>query len=186
MTYYSIILFVHIGGALGFFVALGVEWISMRQLRGAATVEHVREWLRVATGVRRLGMAAMLTLLVSGFGMMALAHSSGAWLMVAFGSLILLSVLAVTLSFKRIGIITRAMTTEAGPVSASLRDLLRHPLLWIAIQTRVALALGIVFLMTDKPDLGGSLLTIGVATVLGLVLALPIVGRERSQDAPAA
>ena len=78
------------------------------------------------------------------------------------------------------------MTTEAGAVSASLRDLLRHPLLWIAIQTRVALASGIVFPMTVKPDVGGSLLTIGVATVLGLVLALPIVGRERSQDAPAA
>jgi hypothetical protein len=63
------------------------------------------------------------------------------------------------------------MTTEAGAVSASLRDLLRHPLLWIAIQTRVALASGIVFPMTVKPDVGGSLLTIGVATVLGLVLA---------------
>jgi hypothetical protein len=34
MNYYSIVLFVHIGGALGFFVALGVEWISVGRLRG--------------------------------------------------------------------------------------------------------------------------------------------------------
>jgi len=60
--------------------------------------------------------------------------------------------------------------------------LLHHPLLWIAIQTRVAIALGIVFLMTVKPDLSRSLLTIGVAIVLGLVSALPIRGRERAQE----
>ena len=186
MNYYSIVLFAHIVGALGFFVALGVEWISVGQLRDATTTEQVRAWMRVATGVRRLGMASMLALLVSGFSMMAITQIGGAWLIVAFWSLVLLSVLAVTLSFKRMGAITRAMSMEAGVVSASLRQLLRYPLLWIAIHIRVAIALGIVFLMTVKPDVGGSLLTIGVATVLGLILALPRVGRERTQDAPAA
>jgi hypothetical protein len=186
MNYYSIVLFVHIAGALGFFVALSVEWISVAQLRGATTAEQVRAWMRVATGVRRLGMASMLALLVSGFFMMAIAQIGGAWLIVAFWSLVVLAVLAVTLSFKRMGAITRAMSTEAGIVSASLRQLLRHPLLWIAIHIRVAIALGIVFLMTVKPDVGGSLLTIGGATVLGLALALPRAGRERAQDAPAA
>lgn len=48
-----------------------------------------------------------------------------------------------------------------------------------------AMALGIVFLMTVKPDLGASLLTIGVAIVLGLASALPIPGRERVQEEPA-
>ena len=38
---------------------------------------------------------------------------------------------AVTLSFKRMGAITRAMSTEAGVVFTSLRQLLRHPLLWV-------------------------------------------------------
>lgn len=186
MNYYAMILFVHIAGALGFFVALGVEWISIRQLRGATTTEQVGEWIRVATSVRRLGMASMLALLVSGFSMMAIAQIGGAWLIVAFWSLVVLAVLAVTLSFRRMRTIMRAMATDAGAVSAGLRALLRHPLLWVAIQIRVALALGIVFLMSVKPDLIGSLLTVGVATVLGLVLAVPILSRERVQDAPAA
>jgi hypothetical protein len=55
MNDYSIVLFVHIVGALGFFVALGVEWLSLRHLRRATTAEQVREWIRVSTGVRRLG-----------------------------------------------------------------------------------------------------------------------------------
>ena len=33
MNYYSIALFLHVVGALGFFVVLGLEWTSLRQLR---------------------------------------------------------------------------------------------------------------------------------------------------------
>ncbi len=185
MSNYSITLFFHIVGALGFFVALGVEWMSVRHLRRAATAEQVREWIRSSTGVRRLGMASMMALLVSGFSMMAIAHSGGAWVIVAFWSLVLLSILAVALSFRRMAAIGRAVTTEDGPVSPGLRQLLHHPLLRIAIQTRVAIALGIVFLMTVKPSLSGSLLAIGVATVLGLASALPMPGRERAKEEPA-
>jgi hypothetical protein len=60
---------------------------------------------------------------------------------------------------------------------------LRDPLLWASIQIRVAIALGIVFLMTVKPGLGGALLTIGVAIVLGLASALPGWGHVRLQQA---
>jgi hypothetical protein len=59
------------------------------------------------------------------------------------------------------------------------------PLLWLAIQTRVAIALGIVLLMSVKPALSGSLLTIGVAIVLGLVSTLPTLSRGRAQEEPA-
>ena len=184
MNTYSIALFLHIVGALGFFVALGVEWISVRHLRGATTAEQVREWMHVAIGVRRLGMISMLLLLVSGFTMMAIAQLSGAWMIVAFGSLVLLAVLAVTLSFQRMAAIGRAVAVEAGPMSLALHQLLHHPMLWIAIQTRVAIALGIVFLMTLKPALGGSLLALGIAIILGLASALPIPGRRQVQAEP--
>ena len=70
-------------------------------------------------------------------------------------------------------------------MTPALRRLLNDPLLGISIQTRVAIALGIVFLMTVKPDLGGSLLAIGVATGLGLLSALPLLGRNRAQAEPA-
>jgi hypothetical protein len=141
--------------------------------------------MRVAMGVRRLGMAAMLALLVSGFSMMAIAQIGGTWVIVAFWSLVLLAILAVTLSFRRMAAIGRAMTAETGPLSPTLRQLLHHPLLRIGIHTRVAIALGIVFLMTVKPDLRGSLLAIGVATVLGLASAMPVLGRERAKEEPA-
>ena len=185
MSYYSVVLFVHIVGALGFFVALGVEWICLRRLRFAATAEQVREWMRVATGVRRLGMAGMLTLLASGIAMMVIAQLGGAWMIVAFWALVLLALLAATLSFRRMAAIARAASAEDGPLSPTLRRLLHHPLLWVAIQIRVAIALGIVFLMTVKPELGGALLTIGVAVILGFATALPIRSAGRAHQEPA-
>jgi hypothetical protein len=181
---YSIGLYLHIVGALGFFVALGVEWVSMRYLRRAATAEQVREWVRVSTGIRRLGFASMMTLLASGFYMMAIAQIGGAWVFVAFWALVLLAIIAVTLSFRRMAAIDRAASTEAGPLSAALRQAVEHPLLWVAIKLRVAIALGIVYLMTLKPTLIGSLLAIGIAAIIGLVLALPMLGR-RAQKEPA-
>jgi hypothetical protein len=185
MNVYSIALFIHIVGALGFFVALGVEWLSLRHLQSTTTTEQVAMWMRASTGVRRFGMASMITILVTGFSMMAIGRAGGAWIIVAFWSLVVLSVLAVTLSFRRMAAIGRAVTAETGPVSPTLRHLLCHPLLWIAIQTRVAIALGIVYLMTIKPELWAALLAMGVAIALGLASALPILASRRAREEPA-
>jgi hypothetical protein len=78
--------------------------------------------------------------------------------------------------------IGRMVNAERGPLSPPLHQLLHDPLLWISMQTRVGIALGIVFLMTVKPDLGRSLLTIGAAIVLGLASSLPMAVRERGPE----
>ena len=178
---YSLALFIHIVGALGFFMALGLEWTSMHQMRSAMTVEQVQDWLRVTAWARRLGMAAMMTILAAGFYMMAIAQMNGAWIIVAFWALVLLSVITVVLTGPRITAIRRSVAQENGHVSMTLRRLLDHPLLLLSIQTRVAIALGIIFLMTIKPALIGSLLAVGIATLLGLASALPMLSRGQTQ-----
>jgi hypothetical protein len=185
MNIYSLVLFLHIAGALGFFVTLGLEWTSLRQILSATTSEQVREWMSISSGTRRLGMVSMLTIVIAGAYLMAAAWGSVAWLIVALGAVALLMALLYTLTRPRTAAIGRAMTAEKGPVSPTLRNLVNDPLLWISIQTRVAIALGIVFLMTVKPGSGGSLLTIGIAIVLGLALSLPMMRRERVQERPA-
>jgi hypothetical protein len=47
----------------------------------------------------------------------------------------------------------------------------------------VVLVLGIVFLMTIKPSLDGSLLAIGVSVVLGVVASLPLWFTPRGEEA---
>ncbi len=181
MNAYTIALFLHILGALGMFVALGLEWTGLWQIRRAMTLELVRGWMGILGSLRRFGFASMLTTVITGIYMMLAVWGGVAWAIVTLGSLVLVIALSLALSSPRMAVIGRALATERGPLSMTFHSLANQPLLWISIQTRVAIALGIVFLKTAKPNLGGSLLTIGVAIVLGLAPALYMPRRERAQ-----
>ena len=183
MTFlYLIALFLHIVGALGLFVALGLEWVSLLYLRRAATVEQAREWLSVQGMVRRMGPASLGIILLAGIYMMATVWGGAAWIGIAVLAMILLAAIGGALTGPRIVAVERAVAAETGSLSLALRQRLHDPLLWISIQTRTAIALGIVFIMTVKPGLTGALLTIGVAVILGLASALPVWSRSRAQE----
>lgn len=182
MNDYSIALFFHIVGALGFFVALGLEWAGLWQIRSAMTLEQVRTWMGTLKSVRKVGFASMLTTVITGIYMMLTDWGGVAWIYVSLGSLVLVIALSMALTGPRMAAIGRALATEKGLFSQTYFRLANHPLLWISIQTRVAIALGVVFLKIAKPDLSGSLLTVGVAIVLGLASALPRPRRELAQE----
>jgi hypothetical protein len=181
MNIYSIALFLHIVGALGLFVALGLEWTGLWQIRSAKTLEQVRAWMGILKSVRKVGFVSMLTTVITGIYMMVKVWGGAAWIYATLGSLFLVIALAQGITAPRMAAIGKALATEKGPLSASFYSLANHPLLWISLQTRAAIALGIVFLKIAKPDSGGSLLTIGVAIVLGLVSTLYQPRRERVQ-----
>ena len=185
MNDYSIALFLHIVGALGFFVALGLEWTGLRQIRGAMTPEQVRGWMGILKSVRKVGFASMLAAVITGIYMVVTDVGSVAWVYASMGALVLLIVLSLALTGPRMAAIGQALATEKVPLSQTFHSLANHPLLWISIQTRVAIALGIIFLKIAKPDLGGSLITIGVAIVLGVASALRIPRREQAQEGQA-
>jgi len=179
MNIYSIALFFHIVGALGFFAALGLEWTGLRQILRAVSPEPVRAWMGILKSTCKLGFVSMLTTVITGIYMMATVWGALPWVSTAIGALILVVLLALALTGPRMAAVGQALMNEKSVLSQTFHSLANHPLLWLSIQTRVAIALGIVFLKIVKPDLGGSLLTIGVAVFLGIVSALPTFRRER-------
>jgi hypothetical protein len=183
MAFYSIALFLHITGALGLFIALGLEWTSLWYLRRATTAEQADQWLLVFTLLRRIYPVSWAAILLPGIYMMATIQGGGAWVGVAFAAMLLLPIVGASLTGRRMAAIGPMVATERGSISFALRERLHDPLLWLSIQTRVAIALGIVFLMTVKPGLSGALLTMGVAVVLGLASALPAWNRVQLQEA---
>jgi hypothetical protein len=185
MNDYSIALFVHLVGVLGFFVALGLEWTGLWQLRSAQVAAPVQAWMGLLKGATKVGFVSMLAAVVSGLYMMVTAWGGAAWIVVTLGSLFLVIVLSVALTGPRMAAVGRALATEKGPVAQTFHSLANHPLLWISIQTRAAIALGIVLLKITKPDVGGSLLIIGAAIVLGVASALPVTLRERAAEGAA-
>lgn len=185
MSNYSIALFLHIVGALGFFVVLGLEWIGLSQIRRAILPEEVRAILGVVNRTDRLAVISMLTTIITGIYMLLTVWGWVPWILMVLGALVLEIVLFVVLTRPQLRSIEHALAVEKGPVSQTFYNLVDNPILWISNQTRVAIILGIVYLKIAKPDLGGSLLTIGIAIVLGLVSALPMPHRARVQEGPA-
>jgi hypothetical protein len=184
MNAYSIALFLHVVGAWGFFVALGLEWTGLWKIRAAVTAEPARRWMRILGSVRKLGFASMLTAVVTGIYMTVTAWGSPAWISVTVGALVVVIALAAALTGPRMAAIGRALASEE-PASRPFRRLANHPLLWISVQTRMAIALGIAVLKNARPDLGGSLLTIAVAMALGVASALPsFATRRHEKDRP--
>src|SRR5512135_2327561 len=137
-------LFIHIVGGLGFFVALGLEWTGLRQIRSAITPEQVREWIGILGSARKLGIISMLAIVLTGVFSMIVEWGYKAWIIVPLGSFVLVIAVAQALTSPRMAAIGRALNSEKGVLPKNFHSLAHHPLLSISIQTRVAISLGVV------------------------------------------
>ncbi len=182
MDAYSVVLFMQIVGVLGLFVALGLESTGLRQIRVALAPEQVRTWMGILNSTRRMGFACMGTTVITGIYMMLTDTGLVPWLYVSVGSLVLVILLSVALTAPRMMEIGQAMAMGKGTLTSTFYRLANQPLLRVSIQTRIALALGIVFLKITKPELVGSLLTIGVAILLGFASTLPLTRGEQAHE----
>jgi hypothetical protein len=182
MSGHSIGMFLHIAGALGMSAVLALEWTGLWQIRSAVLPEQVRPWFGTFRIANRVLLVSMLLNVLTGIYMMLTEWGPEAWIIASLGSVVLMIAFAIALTRPRMAAIGQALATEKRPVSQTLHSLASHPLLWISIQTRVALLLGILLLMIAKPEWGGTLITTGVAIVLGIASALPVFRRERTQQ----
>jgi uncharacterized membrane protein SirB2 len=120
MTFYSVVLFLHIVGALGLFVALGLEWISLLYLQHANSMEPVREWFSAFGWLGWVGPISMGMILLSGFHLMS-AWGGAAWIGIAFVAMVLFVMVGIALTRSRMAAIKQAAATESGLLSPAFR-----------------------------------------------------------------
>ncbi len=168
MTLYRIALFVHVVGALLLFATLTVEGIGLRSLRRATTVDQARDGGSVVGLTRVVGPFSALAILVPGVYMTASTWGWVAWIIVGLAGWLLIAVLGIVNGI-RLTAVSRA-ATEPGLATweRDARPQLRDPLFVASWLTRVALALGIVFLMTYRPNLEGALVALAAAGTIGV------------------
>jgi hypothetical protein len=176
MNVYSIVLFLHIVGALGLFVALGIEFLTVSRLRSAGTAEQAREWLSVLGSIRVIGPLALVTILVPGLYMAATGTGWQGWNVAALVAMVVMAALGAASNAARMPGIGRSIGPLRGALPAEARGRLRDPFVWSSIQIRAGIALGIVLNMTVKPETFAAVLALTAFALLGWAAAL-VTGR---------
>jgi hypothetical protein len=169
MTPYSIALYFHFLGLIGLFVGYGFEWTASSLLRRSTSAEQARAWLRTYRLSLPISGPGLLVLIVSGG---YLASVTGAMKQGWISASLLAIVVALGIGF--VFILPRVRTIRAAlpegnvalPETALAR--VQDPMVATLVRVRFVLALGIVYLMTAKPQ--------SLATALFILLGAIVVG----------
>jgi len=183
MSIYTIVLFVHIIGAIGYFLSIGTWLFILVGLRRAQRVEHVRALIKLNDLSGPFGAGSAVVLLIAGLYLALTAWSLlTGWILVALISLILMVPTTAALIAPRRSAIVKQLAREApgGELSEALERHLDDPVLATVCTTVLTLLLGLVFLMTTKPNLVGSLIVMVVALLLGLAAGVLISRMRRA------
>jgi len=174
MSLYSLALFVHVSGAIGTFVSLGIWLFGQALMLLAKLVEQGRAlaWLIIIASP-----VIVLSVLLLGVGGLEMALSawslSTPWIAVSLVSVVLIGPMgAFVLDPRMRTILAKTRELPGGPLSDALFRQVYEPMLHISVFTLSTLLLGIVFLMTTKPSLFLSLLLMGIPLILGLSTSL--------------
>jgi uncharacterized membrane protein SirB2 len=175
MTVFSVVVFLHLAGALALFIGYGIEWTASGFFRSATSAEQLRSWLRVFKVSPPLSGAGLGVLLLSGGYLASLTGTmKQGWIPATLLGILLALVLGFAVILPRMKRIRAALPAGNEPFSSALRSALSDPVLLTAIRVRAMLATGIVYLMVAKLPLDPSLLVLAVAAALGVVLSLSV------------
>lgn len=173
MSLYAILLYVHVIGAIGYSAGALISLLGLSSLRRARSVEEARSLLGLLELTGMISGISLLFTIIPGLYMTATAWGWLGWNGVALGSLVLLLAMGQLMGRRRHAIARLTKEMPDGLLPKSLEQQIYDPWMGMGVYMLVTLLLGIVFLMTVKPALYGSLLAIGVSVALGLALSLP-------------
>lgn len=170
MTLYSLVLFAHIVAVLVLFTALSFEALTLSHVRRASTLAETRRWIDPIPRFPVTIVGSVLVVFSSG-AYMAMRMEAGAlaWPRVAVMAMLLILPLGAVTA-RRMRAIHHICAS--GTVSQSeLVGRLQDPFLTISLGIRISVVLGIVLLMTAKPELWEALAIVGASALIGLATA---------------
>jgi hypothetical protein len=171
MDGYGVVLFLHLCALLGAIGTAALLHFAEARLREADSVAAIRVWARLIEKGARVFPLALLVLLASGAYLADRRWSwSAGWIEAGLVGVGVLFVVGAGVVGGRGRALNRELRGVDGAVSARLLYLAREHVAGVASWTNTGLALGIVFVMTTKPALAASLVSLVVAAGLGVVV----------------
>jgi len=164
---YLVFLFLHVIGALIFSASLAIEWLSLSKLKKAESTDKVTEWLATYSSLHMISGIAWLLLLIPGIYLMIFVWNNAIWANIALAGFLLLAVVGSMISVMRMKPIINEIKNYG--YTPGFRIKLNDQLLNFSLKARTTLTIGIVFLMTAKPGLSESIITLIIALLLGFL-----------------
>ena len=172
MTIYSAVLFIHVISAIGLFIALAAEGAILLRIRTAPSVEETRFFVRAFQRLRVVAIPSFLGILVGGLYLASKWGGGTFWIPFALGATLLIMLIGGLITGKRIARLRKMLSSAEKDASVeTLSAAAKDNALLRSCGLRMGLGLGIVFLMTAKPDLLGSLGALSAGCVVGLLAA---------------
>ena len=183
MTLRSLVLFVHVTAVLTMFAALSFEALSLFHLRRVSSLTEVRRWIDPIPRLPWVARGSLLLVFLSGVYLTVRMEAFElAWPKVAVGALLLIAPLGALTGWRMRAIRRACVETKA--INSELTSRLQDPFLKVSLSIRLSLLLGILLLMSAKPDLWESIGIVGISVVVGFLLSLPAWGQSGSLPAP--
>jgi Predicted integral membrane protein (DUF2269) len=169
MNPYAIALFIHFLGLVGLVVGYGLEWAASSLLRRSTTADQARSWLRIYKLSLPISGPGLLVLIISGGYMASVTGSmKQGWMSAS----LLAIVLALGIGFVFILPRVRTLRAALPEANVNLPDAtltrVQDPMIATLVRVRFLLALGIIYLMTTKPE--------ALSTALFILLGFIVVG----------
>jgi len=170
MTIYYTVLFIHVVSVIGLFIALAAEGAILFRIRTAQSVDETRFFVGAFQCLRIVAIPSFLGILVGGLYLASKWGRGTFWIPFALGATLLIMLIGGLVTGKRIARLRNGLSSDEIdlPIKAISAKTKENALL-ISYGLRAGLGLGIVFLMTAKPDLPGSLGALAAGCGAGLL-----------------
>jgi hypothetical protein len=177
MNVYTLLLFVHISGAVCLFTGMGIWLFGIAAIARATRTEQIRTLADLLLMVRLVVPASALLVIAAGAAMTWIAWGFQiGWIVVALGSLAIIGSLGTWVVDPKVRAIANlAHALPSGSLPPILGERAHDRVLRMAIHVLVAMLFGIVFLMTVKPRLVGGLAVMIVSALVGFVSGVPFL-----------
>lgn len=167
----DVVLFLHITVAIAAFGVAAVLLTGLSQMRSAKNMSALRSWAGLVHRAEPLFPVLVVVLIGLGAWLIALSDGefawSQGWIIVTLVSLVIMEAFGGAVlapAGKRLH--ARIEAEPDGPVSAELRAEITDPVTWLGGYFNTGIAIGIVFLMANKPNGLVSVLVVVIASAL--------------------
>jgi len=171
---YHVVLYLHL---LSLFIGIGAASILLvctYQLRSAQTLADAIPFGMIAGKLGRVFPIAIIGLFATGAYMTSKIWTwDTGWIWVSIVGLAVVTLQGPLVAERTAHKLGAALQENGpGPLGEDARRMTRHPGLWIPEYTNLALVLGIVWNMTQKPGTASAIVTLVVAYAVGVAAAL--------------